>query len=111
MGGGGGARSFPACEPRVPRRARDEVGLTRPADPREGCRRTGAPAWSRLIHYWRASRVPTDRLAWGDDLPGLAALRFRRAVAGTSATNALAAAELGSLDLDDALRLVLLLSE
>jgi hypothetical protein len=38
--------------------------------------------------------------------------RFRRAVSGTSATNALAAAaELGSLDLDDALRLVLLLSE
>src|SRR5262245_63176210 len=34
--------------------------------------------------------------------------RFRRAVAGTSATNALAAAK---LDLDDALRLVLLLSE
>ena len=38
--------------------------------------------------------------------------RFRRAVTGTSATNALAAAaELGSLDLDDALRLVMLLSE
>ena len=38
--------------------------------------------------------------------------RFRRAVAGTSQTNALAAAaELGTLDLDDALRLVLLLSE
>src|SRR5262245_22539946 len=38
--------------------------------------------------------------------------RFRRAVSGTSTTNALAAAaELGSLDLDDALRLVLLLSE
>ena len=38
--------------------------------------------------------------------------RFRRALAGTSATNALvAAAELGTLDLDDALRLVLLLSE
>jgi hypothetical protein len=38
--------------------------------------------------------------------------RFRRAVSGTSATNALAAAaELGRLDLDDALRLVLLLSE
>ena len=38
--------------------------------------------------------------------------RFRRAVAGTSATNALAAAaELGTLDLDDALRLVLLLGE
>jgi hypothetical protein len=38
--------------------------------------------------------------------------RFRRAVSGTSATNALAAAaELGTLDLDDALRLVLLLNE
>jgi hypothetical protein len=38
--------------------------------------------------------------------------RFQRAVAGTSATNApAAAAELGTLDLADALRLVLLLSE
>jgi hypothetical protein len=38
--------------------------------------------------------------------------RFRRALAGTSATNALAAAaELGALDLADALRLVLLLGE
>jgi hypothetical protein len=38
--------------------------------------------------------------------------RFRRAVAGTSATNALAAAaELGTLDLHDALRLVVLLAE
>src|SRR5262245_17014981 len=37
--------------------------------------------------------------------------RFRRALAGTSATNSLAAAaELGTLDLADALRLVLLLS-
>jgi hypothetical protein len=55
---------------------------------------------------------PQEWLAFILPSQGSPLTRFRRAVSGTSATNALAAAaELGSLDLDDALQLVLLLSE